>query len=93
MFMAQESRLTDSLKGIVCSETMTVCIYSRTCLTARDVLGAEGGEAVSSLMWLKSQLSSFLFTADMGYIVSLSEREFGSKLPPPSSHGHSLMTC
>lgn len=41
--MAEESCPTDSLKGRVCSETVTVCTFSRACLTARNVLGAEGG--------------------------------------------------
>lgn len=41
--MAQESCLTDSLRGIICSGKMTFCIFSRTRLTARNLFGAEGG--------------------------------------------------
>jgi len=63
MFTAQESCPTDSLKGTVCSETMTVCVFSGTCLTARNVLGAEGGVhrgggAVSGLRQLKRKARS-----------------------------------
>lgn len=41
--MAQRSCPTDSLKGTVCSETMTVHIFSSTCLAARNMVGDEGG--------------------------------------------------
>ncbi|OPJ84155.1 hypothetical protein AV530_015641 [Patagioenas fasciata monilis] len=54
MLMAQESCLTDSLKGIICSGKMTFCIFSRTRLTARNLFGAEGGVR----HWLKCSLQS-----------------------------------
>lgn len=56
MFMAQESCPTESLKGIVCSEIMTLRVFSRRCLTARIVPGTEGGAHPCfrcSLSWIQ----------------------------------------
>lgn len=52
--MAQESCPTESLKGIICSEIMTLCIFSRRCLTARTVPGTEGG----AHPWFRCSLQS-----------------------------------
>lgn len=80
--MAQESCLTDSLRGIICSGKMTFCIFSRTRLTARNLFGAE--DEVHH--WLRFSLQSDTteeenqVSMDM-YLQTLYLSHFFSELP------------